>query len=76
MIQTLFGSLNEEREPEKKSIFERMRQAVSRTRDSLGERIDGVLAMTRTVDESTLEELEMSLIASDIGVTTSAEIAG
>jgi fused signal recognition particle receptor len=76
MIQTLFGSLKDEQEPEKKNIFERMRQAVTRTRDSLGERIDGVLALTRTVDESALEDLEMSLIASDIGVTTSAEIAG
>jgi len=75
MIQTLFGSLKEDQEPEKKSIFERMRQAVTRTRDSLGERIDGVLALTRTVDESALEELEMSLIASDIGVNTAAEIA-
>lgn len=74
MIQTLFGSLREEPEPEKKSIFERMRQAVSRTRESLGERIDNVLAITRTVDEAALEELEMSLIASDIGVTTAAEI--
>lgn len=74
MIQTLFGSLKEEQEPEKKSIFERMRQAVTRTRDSLGERIDGVLALTRTVDESALEDLEMSLIASDIGVNTAAEI--
>ncbi len=74
MIQTLFGSLKEDQEPEKKSIFERMRQAVTRTRDSLGERIDGVLAMTREVDESTLEELEMSLIASDIGVNTASEI--
>ena len=74
MIQTLFGSLKEDQEPEKKSIFERMRQAVTRTRDSLGERIDGVLALTRTVDESALEELEMSLIASDIGVNTAAEI--
>ena len=73
MIQTLFGSLNE---PEKKSIFERMREAVSRTRESLGERIDSVLAITRTVDETALEELEMSLIASDIGVTTAAEIVG
>jgi fused signal recognition particle receptor len=71
MIQTLFGSLNE---PEKKNLFERMREAVTRTRDSLGERIDSVLAMTRTVDEAALEELEMSLIASDIGVNTAAEI--
>lgn len=71
MIQTLFGSLEQ---PEKKSLFDRMRDAVSRTRENLGERIDNVLAMTRTVDESALEELEMSLIASDIGVATSAEI--
>jgi len=74
MIQTLFGSLNEQEPENNKSMFERMRQAVSRTRHSLSERIDGVLAITRTVDESALEELEMSLIASDIGVTTSAEI--
>ncbi len=74
MIQTLFGSLKEDQEPEKKSIFERMRQAVARTRDSLGERIDGVLALTRAVDEAALEEMEMSLIASDIGVNTASEI--
>jgi fused signal recognition particle receptor len=71
MIQTLFGSLNE---PEKKSIFDRMKDAVSRTRDSLGERIESVIALTREVDESSLEDLEMSLIASDLGVTTTTEI--
>ena len=71
MIQTLFGSLNE---PEKKSIFDRMKEAVSRTRDNLEERIESVIALTREVDESTLEELEMSLLASDLGVTTTTEI--
>ncbi len=71
MIQTLFGSLNE---PEKKSIFDRMKQAVSKTRDTLGEKIEGVIALTREVDQSSLEELEMVLLSSDIGVTTSTEI--
>jgi fused signal recognition particle receptor len=71
MIQTLFGSLNE---PEKKNIFDRMKEAVTRTRESLGERIESVIALTREVDESTLEDLEMSLIASDLGVTTTTEI--
>ncbi|AXC13709.1 hypothetical protein ACPOL_4436 [Acidisarcina polymorpha] len=71
MIQTLFGSLNE---PEKKSIFDRMKQAVTKTRDSLGEKIEGVIALTREVDESSLEELEMVLISSDIGVATSSEV--
>ncbi|MBT9329631.1 signal recognition particle-docking protein FtsY [Paracidobacterium acidisoli] len=74
MIQTLFGSLNEAQEPQKKGFFDRMKQAVSRTRESLGERIEGVIALTREVDEAALEDLEMSLIASDIGVTTAAEI--
>jgi len=71
MIQTLFGSLNE---PEKQSIFDRMKQAVTKTRDSLGEKIEGVIALTREVDASTLEELEMVLLSSDIGVTTTTEI--
>jgi fused signal recognition particle receptor len=74
MIQTLFGSLKDEEEPPKKSFLDRMKQAVSRTRESLEDRIEGVLSLTRTVDESALEDLEMSLIASDIGVTTATEI--
>jgi fused signal recognition particle receptor len=74
MIQTLFGSLKEEEEPKKKGFLDRMKQAVSRTRESLEERIEGVLSLTRTVDEAALEDLEMSLIASDIGVNTAAEI--
>jgi fused signal recognition particle receptor len=71
MIQTLFGSLEE---PEKKSIFDRMKKAVSRTRETLAERIGDIVALTHEVDESALEELEMSLLASDLGVGTSAEI--
>ena len=71
MIQTLFGSLEE---PEKKSIFDRMKEAVSRTRETLAVRIEDIVALTHEVDESALEELEMSLLASDLGVGTSAEI--
>ncbi len=71
MIQTLFGSLEQ---PEKKSIFDRMKEAVSRTRETLAVRIEDIVALTHEVDESALEELEMSLLASDLGVGTSAEI--
>jgi fused signal recognition particle receptor len=71
MIQTLFGSLEE---PEKKSIFSRMKEAVSRTRETLTERIEDIVAITHEVDEAALEELEMSLIASDLGVTTTSDI--
>ena len=61
-------------EPEKSGFFSRMKQAVSRTRESLSTRIEGIVALTRTVDESTLEDLETALLTSDIGVQTTTEI--
>jgi fused signal recognition particle receptor len=80
---SLFGSLNEEpekpeepQEPEEKKsgFFSRMRNAVTRTRDSFNERIEGIVAMTRQVDESDLEDLQTALITSDLGVQTTTEI--
>ena len=75
MVISLFGSLKQEPEPEKKqSLFDRMKQAVTRTREAMNDRIDTVLAYTRTVDESTFEALEAVLLASDVGMTTTTEI--
>ena len=71
MIQTLFGSLDK---PEKRSVFDRMREAVSRTRDSFSERIENVVALTREIDETALDQLEEVLVASDIGTATTAAI--
>jgi fused signal recognition particle receptor len=77
---SLFGSLNEEpekpEEPEeqKSGFFSRMKQAVSRTRESFGAKIEGIVALTRTVDEAALEDLESALLTSDLGVQTTAEI--
>jgi fused signal recognition particle receptor len=55
-------------------FFSRMKQAVSRTRESFSARIDGLVALTRTVDETTLEELETALLSSDLGVQTTTTI--
>jgi fused signal recognition particle receptor len=72
MIQTLFGSLNE---PEKKpDLLDRMRDAVSRTRAGIAERLDDIVALTRPLDEQAMEDLEASLIASDLGVHTASRI--
>lgn len=71
MIQTLFGSLDQ---PEKRSVFDRMREAVSRTRESLTDRIEGVVALTREVDAAALGELEGVLLASDLGMATTTVI--
>ena len=61
-------------ESSKSSFFSRMKQAVSRTRESLSSKIEDVVALTRTVDESTLEALESALLSSDLGVQTTTEI--
>jgi fused signal recognition particle receptor len=58
--------------PEKRGFFDRMRQAVSRTRETFANSIGDVIALTREVDESTLVSLEPLLLASDIGAPTTA----
>jgi len=55
-------------------LFSRMKQAVSRTRESFSSKIEDLVALTRTVDEQTLETLETALLTSDIGVQTTTEI--
>jgi fused signal recognition particle receptor len=79
MIQTLFGGLNEpEQQEEKKSGFlSRMKQAVTRTRENISERIDEVVASIPTgkeIDRATLDDLEATLIGADLGTTTTGEV--
>src|ERR1700709_1276391 len=62
-------------EPEqKRGFFDRMKQAVTRTRETLNDSLGGFIALTREVDESTLSDLEPLLLAADIGAATSAQI--
>jgi fused signal recognition particle receptor len=56
--------------PQKLGLFDRMRQAVTRTRESLSESIGEIIALTREVDESTLESLRPLLLAADVGSAT------
>lgn len=78
MVISLFGGKKEpekNQEPEeKRGFFGRMRDAVTRTRDSLSTRLGDLVAMTRTVDESALEDLEAVLLTSDLGVPTTTAI--
>ena len=71
MIQTLFGSLDEEQKP---SFIERMKEAVSRTRENLAERIEDVVSIGKEIDRSTLDDLEATLIGADLGITTTREV--
>jgi fused signal recognition particle receptor len=57
---------------QKRGLFDRMKQAVTRTRESFTESISSVIALTREVDESTLVNLEPLLLAADLGAPTTA----
>jgi len=61
-------------EANSRSFLDRMKQAVTRTRQSLSESLSSVVALTREVDEASLDDLEFALLASDIGSQTSNEI--
>ena len=61
----------EPQEP-KRGLFDRMKQAVTRTRESFSESISSVIALTREVDETTLINLEPLLLAADLGAPTTA----
>ena len=71
MIQTLFGSLEEET---KTGLLDRMKQAVTRTRENLSERIEEIVSFRKEIDRETLDDLESTLIAADLGTTTTREV--
>jgi fused signal recognition particle receptor len=61
-----------EPQEQRRGLFDRMKQAVTRTRESFTESISSVIALTREVDETTLVNLEPLLLAADLGAPTTA----
>jgi fused signal recognition particle receptor len=71
MIQTLFGSTEQ-----KPSFLDRMKQAVTRTRENLTERIEEVVSVNKEIDRATLDDLEGILLGADIGSATTQQVLG
>ena len=59
---------------QKLGLFDRMKQAVTRTRESLSDSISSVIALTREIDQASLDALEPRLLSADIGSATTAII--
>ena len=55
-------------------FFDKLKQGLSKTKNSFEEKINNVFSTFRKVDEELLEELEEILIMSDVGVETSTKI--
>ena len=69
MIQTLFGSTEK-----KPGLFDRMKEAVARTRENLSERIEETVAFSKEIDRNTLDDLEATLIGADLGSATTHQV--
>ncbi len=55
-------------------FFDKLKNGLSKTKNSFDEKINNVFSNFRKVDEDLLEELEESLIMSDVGAQTSTKI--
>lgn len=55
-------------------FFEKLKQGLSKTKESFNEKVNNVFKNFRKVDEELLEELEEALIMSDVGMETSVKI--
>ena len=60
--------------PDEKGFFAKLKNGLSKTRNSFGEKLDDVFKMFKNVDEELFEELEEALIMADVGVETSLYI--
>ena len=59
---------------EKKSLFARLREGLTKTRQSMTDRVDTLVQETRRIDEEFYEELEDILLLSDCGVKATTTI--
>ena len=80
MAFSLFGKRDKapvteaEQKQERTGFFDRMKQAVTRTRENFAESISSVIALTREIDEANLDDLELVLLQCDIGALTTTEV--
>ncbi len=55
-------------------LFDKIKQGLSKTKESIGQAVDNVLAAFVSIDEELFEELEEALIIADIGVECAMDI--
>ena len=55
-------------------FFDKLKQGLTKTKESINDKINNVFSNFRKVDEELLEELEEALVMSDIGMETSVKI--
>lgn len=73
-LEELENRGNDKSQMEKKGLFSRLLEGLSKTKDNITGRIDSILNSYTKIDEDLLEELEEILITADVGVNTTMVI--
>lgn len=68
------SELKETKEKSKKSLFARLTERLSKTRESFTYQIDALFLGKRVIDAELLDDLEEILITADLGVETTMEL--
>lgn len=74
VVEKKEDAVEEKTEESKISLFERLRQGLSKAKQGITDRVDQVLKSYTKVDEDLLEEIEEILITADVGVDTTMSI--
>ncbi|WP_353093889.1 signal recognition particle-docking protein FtsY [Tissierella praeacuta] len=66
----------EEEKPSKKkpNFFEKLMSGLTKTRDDISNKIDGILKSYKKIDEELFDDLEEVLVTADVGVNTTMEL--
>ena len=59
---------------EKKGLFARLKEGMTKTRESITHAIDQLVGVYKELDDDFYDELEMVLISADVGVKTTEKI--
>ena len=70
----LFRKKKTKEEKKEGSLYERLRQGLSKTRSGLSGRLDQLIFGKKEIDDALLDELEEILFTSDLGVATTQEL--
>ncbi|SFJ03270.1 fused signal recognition particle receptor [Terrisporobacter glycolicus] len=73
-VEVVEEIVEEETEEAKISLFERLKQGLSKAKQGITDRVDQVLKSYTKVDDELLEEIEEILITADVGVDTTMNI--
>lgn len=71
---SIFSKKEDAAEKPSRSLLERFKQSVAKTRTQIAERVEDLFSGEKQIEPSTLAKLENALLSADIGIATTREL--